>query len=82
MPIIKNSLFSVMQRFPDRKESVKRLFKENDEFQILCEDYSSCAAALQHWNRSSSPEAPQRRDEYTGLLEELEKEILECIRAV
>lgn len=58
------------------------LLRESEAFQILCEDFSSCAEALRHWNQSSSPEAAQRRDEYRGLLKELENEILEYTETV
>ena len=82
MPVVKNSLFLVVQRFPNRKESVRKLFRESESFRSLCDDFSSCSEALERWNRSSSPEVPQLREEYKDLLQELEKEIVECLRAV
>jgi hypothetical protein len=79
MPVIQTSLFSVIKRFPDRKDIVKRLFKESENFKAVCEDYQECAKALHHWDRSGSEEASVRRAEYSALLQELEAEILQCL---
>lgn len=79
MPVIQTSLFSVIKRFPDRKDIVKRLFKESENFKAVCEDYQECAKALHHWDRSDSEEASVRRAEYSALLQELEAEILQCL---
>jgi len=79
MPVIQTSLFSVMKRFPDHKDAVKKLFAESESFQTVCEDYRRCAEALRHWNRSTSEEAPARREEYEALLRGLEEEILQSL---
>ena len=77
MSVIQTSLFTVLKQFPDRKDNIKRLFRESEIFQNVCEDYRRCAAALRHWNESTSDEAPVRREEYAGLLQDLEAEILQ-----
>ena len=77
MPVIQTSVFTVVKRFPSRKDTVKQLFKENETFQSVCEDYRRCAEALHHWNQSASDEAPVRREEYAALLQDLEAEILQ-----
>jgi hypothetical protein len=79
MPVIQTSVFPVLKRFPDRKDTVKQLFKESENFQNVCEDYSRCAEALQHWNQSASDEAPARREEYAMLLRDLKAEILQSL---
>ena len=79
MPVIQTSLFSVIKRFPDRKDIVRRLFKESENFKAVCEDYRKCSKALHHWDRSDAEEAPLRRAEYSVLLQELEAEILQCL---
>ena len=79
MPVIQTSLFFVIKRFPDRKDMVKRLFKESENFKAVCEDYQECAKALHHWDRSYSEEASLRKSEYSALLQELEAEILQCL---
>jgi hypothetical protein len=79
MTVIQTSVFPVLKRFPDRKDTVKQLFKENETFQSVCEDYRRCAEALRHWNESASEEAPVRREEYATLLRDLEAEILQSL---
>jgi hypothetical protein len=75
MLVIQTALSVVLERFPGHTDSVKRLFRESETFQTLCEDYRRCAEALRHWNQSGSDEAPARREEYAALLHELETEI-------
>ena len=79
MTVIQPSLYMLFDRFPDRKETIKALFKNNESFRILCEDYHQCAEALRFWNQSSSEDAPARMREYKALLQELEKEILKTV---
>lgn len=79
MRIIEPGLFLAFERFPDRKATVKALYRESENFQSLCEDYRQCAAALQHWQQSSEDYAPARRHEYTALLQELEEEIVKFL---
>lgn len=80
MSIIESGLFFVFERFPDRKATVKALYRESEDFQSLCEDYRQCAAALRYWQQSSEDYAPARRLEYTALLQELEEEIVKFLK--
>ena len=75
MTIIKSSVFLVLEKFPDRAGDVKRLYKESQDFQTICEDYQKCTEALHHWNQSHEKEAPIRRREYAQLFQELMDEI-------
>ena len=75
MTIIKSSVFHILEKFPDRAGDIKRLYKKNQEFQTICEDYRQCAEALHHWNQSNQKEAATRRQEYEQLLQELVDEI-------
>lgn len=77
MTVIKKGLFTVWEKFPDDKDKVKRLFRESETFQAVCEDYMRCVEALRYWNQSDSEEAPARREEYAALLKDLEAEILQ-----
>ena len=79
MSVIQTSVFTVVKRFPDRKEAVKRLFRESDTFQTVCEDYRRCVEALRHWNQSASEVAPARREEYVALLKDTEAEVLQFL---
>jgi hypothetical protein len=75
--VVQTGLFSVLKRFPKHKDNAKRLFKESESFQTMCEDYLKCVKALDHWNQSGMDIAPLRREEYSVLMQELEEEILE-----
>ena len=77
MTMVPPGLFIVMKQFPGHKEVVKRLFAESENFRSVCEDYRICSEALRYWNQSASEEATARRQEYAGILQDLEGEILE-----
>ena len=77
MPVIETNLFSVIRRFSYRKKAAKRLFMKSESFQTVCEDFQRCFEALRHWEQSTSEQAPVRRKEYSLLLRDLEREILE-----
>ena len=72
--------FTVMERFPSHRETIKQLFRNNPSFQTLCSDYHRCSKALQFWKKSDLCETPQRQEEYENLLQELEAEILENVK--
>jgi len=69
-------LSSVLDRFPDHRDTVSRLGKDNETFRTLCNDYRRCKAALQHWTRSEEDGADDRRAEYEAVKKELEAEII------
>jgi len=75
--VIRTGLFSILKRFPQQQDAAKRLFRESESFQTMCEDYLKCVKALDHWNQSEIDIAPLRRTEYTGLMQELEEEIFQ-----
>jgi hypothetical protein len=79
--VIQSSIFHVLEKFPNHSGEVKRLFKESQEFQTMCDDYRQCAWALHYWRRSEGEEAPARRQEYEGLLQQLVEEIRYCLNA-
>ncbi len=70
---------AVMERFPDKKEVIDRLFVSSQSFETLCDEYESCLTALRYWRESSLSEAPDFRNEFSSLLSELEEEILHCL---
>ena len=76
MPVIPSSVLLVIKKFPEHTAVLQRLFKSNDDFLALCDDYQMCKETLAYWNISDSDQAPLRVDEYQSLLEELETEIL------
>ncbi|MGD0826911.1 MAG: hypothetical protein ABSA09_02345 [Desulfobaccales bacterium] len=69
----------IMERFPEEGQALCRLFQGSLSFQSLCNDYQQCFDELQHWQQSTSEEAPAWRDEYANLLLELEQEVREYL---
>ena len=65
-----------LDRFPDRRDTIAQLDKENKTFQTLCNDYRKCELALRYWIQSEKDGAEYRREEYEILQRELEGEIL------
>jgi len=73
---------SVIERFPDFKETITRLFRGNENFQALCEDHQRCVDALRYWGRSEKDVAEARRDEYASILLDLETEISQRLNKI
>ena len=82
MSTIEQCPFCVMQRFPDHKDAIRHLFREDETFQAICEDYHECTQALRYWRQSASGEAPARIEEYRDLMENLEEEIAFYLKKV
>ena len=80
MAIIKMNILAINERFPDHKKTIKRLYREDETFQSICEDYQSCYEALKRWSQSVLAEASARKIEYADLLRDLEQEILQYLR--
>ncbi len=76
----KAGFVSVVERFPERREELRRLFETSQPFQALCDEYEVCLTALRYWRESDLPEAPEFRNEFSSLLSELEQEILDHLR--
>ena len=79
MAVIHTSIFTVIKRFPAHRDQIKFLYKKNDNFQSMCEDYQKCHEAYLYWNESGLKEAPERREEYATLRGELETEIIQSV---
>ena len=73
--IIRPGLFLVIERFPDRRDVFKRLYKDHEGFRTLCENYRQCLEALRYWAQVDTQLAPARHREYHSLLKELEREL-------
>ena len=76
---IEDSAARVISQFEDWKTRIEQSFQESDDFRSLCKDYAVCERALENWQASNAAVAAQRRQEYTELLAELGKEILDWL---
>jgi hypothetical protein len=70
---------AILNRFPGKKQIIASLLQDNPEFASMCEDYQDCVIACQHWSRSKEPEAQTKANEYSELIQALEKEIVEVM---
>ena len=74
-----DSVARVISQFEDWKTRIEQSFRESDDFRSLCKDYAVCARALENWQASNAATATERQKEYTELLAELGKEILDWL---
>lgn len=58
---------------------VVRAFETCEAFPSLCADLRSCAKALERWQTSDAPDAPDRVAEYAALMEDLASEIRDLL---
>ena len=55
------------------------MYKNDDTFRSIYEDYETYLDALQFWEQSSSDDAVARRSEYKQLVCELEEELTQIL---
>jgi hypothetical protein len=79
MRVIQPSLFLVMNRFPDRRNDLRQMYRTSESFQSICQNYQKCTVALGHWVKSKHEDAPSRQREYSELIDELELEIIQSL---
>ena len=79
MRVIHPSLFLIMQRFPDRKDALRQMYRTDKNFRGICKNYQKCTKALDYWAKSKREEAPERHREYFALQQELELEIVNSL---
>jgi hypothetical protein len=72
---------SILERFPEKIQTLTLLMGEDPEFLSVCEDYEVCIEALRYWARSDELEAATRINEYNTLVRELEEEIIGVVAA-
>ena len=63
---------------PDAAQRINRSL-DDDSFRDMCAEYEDCMNCLSRW-RQSSAKHEQRIEEYTQLIQDLEREILEYLR--
>jgi hypothetical protein len=79
MTIITPGLFLVMNRFPDKRNALRQLYRSSESFESLCLNYQKCSDAIAYWGKSESQQASDRHQEYSELLQELELEIIQSL---
>ena len=72
-----DGLAAVNKYFPAFRELLESLFRENELFRSLCEDFLVCVQAVDYWCHSAQnrEDASTYCEEYRALLEDLKTEI-------
>ena len=69
----------IPEQFSKVRHIIEKLYKDDDTFRSIYEDYETYLDALQFWEQSSSDDAVARRSEYTQLVGELEEELMQAL---
>lgn len=66
-----------MKHFPEHKKVLEIIYRQNESFHSLCEDFRDCVLAMEYWCKSPSDNetAPGLCEEYIALCFDLKKEI-------
>ena len=77
LKVIPPILDLAMQHFPDHKETLETLYRQNETFISLCEDFYDCVQAMEYWCKSPSGKehVPELCEEYKALCADLKNEI-------
>lgn len=77
MKTVPSTLDCVLQHFPEHKHILEILYRKNESFLSLCEDFRDCLRAMEYWcgSPSSQKNAARLCEEYKALLEDMKKEI-------
>ncbi len=75
MAVVHPCLFEIIKIFPQQKNKIIYLHKNNHTFRSICSDLNKCRDAYQHWSQQDSSEAKLREQEYRELVENLWSEI-------
>jgi hypothetical protein len=65
----------IRNAYPGRHELIELGLRDNQSFRELCDDYYTCATALEEWRGVQGAAYAERAREYETLLAELAEEI-------
>lgn len=77
-----DALKYVLDALPESSESISRIYSDDDEFRLLCQDYMDTLNAIKTWRQSKKTEAPMRVNEYQSLAGELREDMKRWIEKV
>jgi hypothetical protein len=81
LPSAATHVAKVRKLFPDRSEEVSRLALRNETFRSLCEEYGLAIDALDLLEAMNRPQDLEKRHEYRGIVNDLQKELKHELQA-
>lgn len=77
-----DTLKHAQNALPEYSDSICRIYSDDDEFRLLCQDYVDTLHAIKTWQQSDKTEAPMRVNEYQSLAGELREDMKRWIKKV
>jgi len=71
--------FTIHEKFSKFRHIIHTLYRNDDTFRGIYDDYQTYLKALQFWEQSNAEDAPARQYEYSDLVHELEIELIEIM---
>lgn len=65
----------VIERFPERVQTVRLLYLRDERFRAICEDFTLAISALQRFEQRPDASLRPEVDDYRTLVRELEEEL-------
>jgi len=75
-PMIHPVLIPIIDYYPESRETVSNLFRENESFREICLDCERCRKSLFYWKMQNNEEGILRIAEYEEILHSLEQELM------
>jgi len=72
-------ILKIPEKLSKVRDIIEKLYKDDDTFRDIYDDYLKCRKAFQFWTQSSSDDAAARRSEYAELTSELEEELIQIL---
>jgi hypothetical protein len=72
-------ILKIPEKFAKDQHLIKKLYRKDDTFKSIFEDYLKCIEAQEYWSQRDSDDAATRQIEYLDLVGELETEWKEII---
>jgi hypothetical protein len=69
----------IPEKFSKVRFIIEKLYKDDNTFRDIYDDYQTYLNASQFWEQASSDDAAARRSEYTQLVSELEEELMQIL---
>jgi TRAP-type mannitol/chloroaromatic compound transport system substrate-binding protein len=69
----------IHEKFSKFRHIIQTLYRKDDTFRGIYDDYQTYLKALQFWEQSNAEDAPARQYEYSDLVHELEIELIEIM---